>query len=171
MPSPFATLQRLGLATLALLSGCSACVDVSVTKIDSDGDGATNDIDCNDARADIYPGAEELCDGEDNDCDGQIDEGEPGAGGLCDTGGIGACAEGTLLCERGALRCVQRQLPEGDSDPCDGRDNDCDGQIDEAEPQLGLSCETEQPGRCLRGRFSLIASTLPRASAIRTFRD
>ena len=31
--------------------------------------------DCNDLRADIYPGAEEKCDFEDNDCDSQIDEG------------------------------------------------------------------------------------------------
>ncbi|MEE2643382.1 MAG: prenyltransferase/squalene oxidase repeat-containing protein [Myxococcota bacterium] len=96
---------------------------------------------------------EELCDGEDNDCDGISDEGEPGAGGRCDTGGVGVCAEGTLLCERGGLRCVQDQLPDGDADPCDGLDNDCDGQIDEAEPQLGLSCETERPGQCRRGRF------------------
>jgi uncharacterized repeat protein (TIGR02543 family) len=31
--------------------------------------------DCNDARADVYPGAVELCDGADNDCDGIVDDG------------------------------------------------------------------------------------------------
>jgi hypothetical protein len=31
--------------------------------------------DCNDLRADTYPGAEEVCDGYDNDCDGAFDEG------------------------------------------------------------------------------------------------
>ena len=32
-----------------------------------------NDNDCNDLNANAYPGAEEICDGVDNDCDGDID--------------------------------------------------------------------------------------------------
>ena len=35
---------------------------------------AANNTDCNDLRADTYPGAEELCDGYDNDCDAAFDE-------------------------------------------------------------------------------------------------
>ena len=44
--------------------------------IDSDGDGYTScQGDCDDNDPSIYPGAPEICDGKDNDCDGEVDEG------------------------------------------------------------------------------------------------
>ena len=146
MPSPLATLQRLGLglglglATLTLLSGCSACVDVSVTKIDSDGDGATNDIDCNDARADIYPGAEELCDGDDNDCDGEIDEGLAVTVHPDDDGdGYGDPERAQTDCDpdpsfiADGTDCddARAEVHPGAEEVCDTLDNDCDGAVDE----------------------------------------
>ncbi len=45
---------------------------------DLDNDGVSscdNPSDCNDNDATIFPGATEICDGKDNDCDNQIDEG------------------------------------------------------------------------------------------------
>jgi beta propeller repeat protein len=42
--------------------------------LDRDQDGHLYPEDCNDQDSSIHPGTEELCDGMDNDCDGQIDE-------------------------------------------------------------------------------------------------
>ena len=42
--------------------------------VDADGDGYGSDVDCDDSSAAIAPGADEVCDGLDNDCDGDIDE-------------------------------------------------------------------------------------------------
>jgi len=49
--------------------------DGITTFVDADLDGIAACIDCNDHNSLIYPDAEEICDGEDNDCDGEVDEG------------------------------------------------------------------------------------------------
>jgi hypothetical protein len=58
---------------------CSATYDyvapATCAIIDNDGDTYANTEDCNDANASIFPGATEICDDLDNNCDGTIDDG------------------------------------------------------------------------------------------------
>lgn len=54
-------------------SGTLSCITSDL--IDNDYDGVFEDLDCDDANPNVYPGAEELCDGIDNNCDGIIDDG------------------------------------------------------------------------------------------------
>ena len=51
--------------------------DDSAGPVDADGDGFTDDVDCDDGDPDTHPGADELCDERDNDCNGLVDD-DPG---------------------------------------------------------------------------------------------
>ncbi|MEZ4435049.1 MAG: MopE-related protein [bacterium] len=92
----------------------------------------------------VRPEASERCDRLDNDCDGQVDEDDPGGGGACAAGGEGACAVGVEVCREGVIRCEAAARDE----LCNGADDDCDGAIDEGDPGAGVDCETGDPGVC-----------------------
>ncbi len=91
----------------------------------------------------------ETCDGTDEDCDGVIDNGDPGGGVACDTGRDGLCAAGLTACRGGALACDQTVGPVAEQ--CNGLDDDCDGAIDEGDPGGGAACDTGQDGLCAAG--------------------
>ena len=50
-------------------------IDTAGVLQDLDGDGFFSDEDCDDNDPQVYPGVDEICDGFDNNCDGQVDEG------------------------------------------------------------------------------------------------
>ncbi len=88
--------------------------------------------DCDDTYSAVYPGALELCDAVDNDCNGQVDETWPELGRLC-FDGVGQCrVAATWQCSAaGAAECSGAQgIPELET--CNGLDDNCDGRIDEA---------------------------------------
>ncbi len=95
------------------------------------------------------PSSAEVCDGLDNDCDGQTDEGDPGGGQACGTGLLGVCAAGTTQCSGGSIQCNQNVAASAEI--CDGLDNDCDGVADDGDPGGGQACGTGLLGVCAAG--------------------
>jgi Putative metal-binding motif/Secretion system C-terminal sorting domain/HYR domain len=75
--------------------------------------------DCNDSDGTIHPGAPELCDGLDNDCDGNVPANEADADN-----------DGYRLCENDCDDTNAAVNP-GATEICNGIDDDCDGEIDE----------------------------------------
>lgn len=90
---------------------------------DGDGfeDGAVDIVDCDDEDRWVYPGATELFDGKDNDCDGLIDEGTDG---MDDDGDGFAEVDGDC---NDADDTVHPDAPE----LTDTKDNDCNGTVDD----------------------------------------
>ena len=100
--------------------GLKDCVDP-----DDDNDGDSDPSDCAPLDAKVHAGAQESCNGQDDDCDDKIDE---------DLGqlacGKGECFHVSAACMEGKLQLcdpMEGALPE----TCDGKDNDCDGLMDD----------------------------------------
>ena len=102
---------------------------------DNDNDGFMNDVDCDDQNPFAYPNAPEICDGADNDCDEQVDEGVRNTYWFdADDDGYGDPSVSTAACTP-PTGYVANDIDCDDTDPaehplapelCDGLDNDCD---------------------------------------------
>lgn len=113
-------------------SGIAAC--------EAPEDFVSNDADCDDTNADIHPGAQEACNGVDDDCNAQIDE---GVGRLwfpdLDGDGFGDPTQGELACAMPAgftdddNDCDDSNASVNPSgvEVCNGIDDDCDAAVDE----------------------------------------
>ncbi|MCB9766044.1 MAG: putative metal-binding motif-containing protein [Alphaproteobacteria bacterium] len=108
--------------------------------IDNDGDGSAAGEDCDDNNADVFPGAEEVCDGVDNNCDGAVDEGVTTTWyGDADADGYGDDAAAVEACAQpDGTAAVGGDCDDGDpafhpgaaEDDCaDPNDYNCDGSV------------------------------------------
>jgi len=84
---------------------------------------------------------ETLCDGKDNDCDGDTDETVTTAGAGCKAQGV--CAYGVAaLCKDATATCAYDNVLayEATETSCDGKDNDCNGLTDDNLDPKGSAC-------------------------------
>ncbi len=97
-------------------------VNASCTDMDCDGyaieGGDCGPVDCDDTNAAAYPGAEEVCDNVDNNCDSFVDEGFDDI----DGDGYAVCVD---------CNDNDASINPGAEEVCDGVDNDCDATTDE----------------------------------------
>ncbi len=118
-------LLTIATAVSLLAAGCPPPVvadddtadDDDDVPVDQDQDGFNENVDCDDEDPQTWPGAPELCDGLDNDCDGMLPDTEEDDDG-----------DGFAECEDDCDDTNDAIYPEAQEE-CDGLDNDCDGDV------------------------------------------
>ncbi|HEY0883171.1 MAG TPA: putative metal-binding motif-containing protein, partial [Archangium sp.] len=135
-----------------------------VVCLDGDGDGvpgtgdctAEQTVDCNDRDPLAFPGALELCNGLDDNCNAEIDEGLPivayyrdedgdGVGGMKTGEGCKAPPMGSVT-QSGDCDDTKANVRPGQAEVCNGIDEDCDGTPDNGLPFQDFYADVDGDG-------------------------
>jgi subtilase family serine protease len=92
------------------------------------------------------PGLGEVCNGADDDCDGETDEAWPDLGKGCDGQDADTCATGAWACGPDGVSLICEGDGAPGSEKCNGVDDDCNGLTDETWPTLGEACVADVGG-------------------------
>ena len=143
---------------------CDGVTDEGFGDLGQPCDGLDGDLCANGVRECSADGAEtvcgdeapaelfELCNGVDDDCDGETDEDFPELGGACDGPDEDACALGQWVCtaDGDAVSCEEAAAVVVEL--CNGADDDCDGETDEDfAALLGGACDGPDADECALG--------------------
>jgi len=123
---------------LALALALPACAPE-----DADGDGVPASLDCDDTNLSVYPGATEICDGIDNDCNEVADDDYARGGQIYfldrDNDGFGVWEQAKVRCAAptgyvdNSEDCADddADVYPGAPEFCDKIDQDCNGEVDD----------------------------------------
>ncbi|HEY5922584.1 MAG TPA: MopE-related protein, partial [Kofleriaceae bacterium] len=96
---------------------------------DDDNDGSLDGNDCNATDATVYPGAPEVCDAVDSDCDGDLVEGFTNTDGDTQPDCSDTDDDNDLFLDGNDCQPLNASVYPGATETCDSIDSDCDGSL------------------------------------------
>ncbi|MBL4632453.1 MAG: hypothetical protein JKY56_01200 [Kofleriaceae bacterium] len=133
----------------------SSCAQASGGGADAGGDATVADAALPDATPDATScvPSSELCNGRDDDCDGDIDEGYSGTGEPCDSDDSDECSDDITVCSGDGQSTICMDQGPALPELCNGMDDDCSAATPDGsdEPFLGDSCDGADSDLCHEG--------------------